>query len=91
MDRVVKDLHLGRRPVISRAFRGLRRRGYIVLADASLASLYWVNGNCLTAYQLVALAVMRGMPVKNDAEGTGNIARGRHMMRDQPPKRKRSP
>jgi hypothetical protein len=64
MDRIVKDLHRGPRSVISKAFDGLRRRGYIVLSDASRVSLYWVNGNCLTAYQLVALAVMRGVPVK---------------------------
>ncbi len=61
MDRIVRDLHLGPRPAVSRAFRGLRQRGYIVLGDASRASVYWVNGNCLTAYQLVALAVMRGV------------------------------
>ena len=64
MDRIVKDLHLGPRPIISEAFKGLRRRGYIVFGDASRASLYWVNGNCLTAYQLVALAIMRGVAVK---------------------------
>ena len=62
MDRIVKDLHLGPRPAVSKAFKGLRRRGYIVLSDASRASHYWVNGNRLTAYQLVALAVMRGVP-----------------------------
>ena len=64
MDRIVKDLHLGPRPVVSKAFKGLRQRGYIVFGDASRASLYWVNGNRLTAYQLVALAVMRGVPMK---------------------------
>jgi hypothetical protein len=61
MDRIVKDLHLGPRPAVSKAFRGLRRRGYIVFSDASRVSLYWVNGNRLTAYQLVALAMMRGV------------------------------
>ena len=61
MDRIVRDLHLGHRSAVSKAFTGLRRRGYIVLSDASRASVYWVNGNCLTAYQLVALAVMRGV------------------------------
>ena len=61
MDRIVRDLHLGSRPAISKAYAGLRRRGYIVLSDASLASYYWVNGNRLTAYQLMALAVMRGV------------------------------
>ena len=64
MDRIVKDLHLGPRPAISKAFRGLRRRGYIVFSDASRASLYWVNGNCFTAYQLVTLALLRGVSVK---------------------------
>ena len=33
------------------------------LSDAARASHYWVNGNCLTAYQLMALAVMRGVPL----------------------------
>ncbi|MGE3366777.1 MAG: hypothetical protein AB7I34_25415 [Rhizobiaceae bacterium] len=66
MDRVVRDLHLGPRPAVSKAFTGLRRRGYIVLGDASRASLYWVNGHRLTAYQLVALAVMRGVPMRRD-------------------------
>jgi hypothetical protein len=61
MERIVSDLHLGPRAAVSRAFTGLRRRGYIVLGDASQASLYWVNGSRLTAYQLVALAVMRGV------------------------------
>jgi hypothetical protein len=61
MDRIVRDLHLGPRPAVSAAFVGLRRRGYIVLGDASRATLYWVNGNRLTAYQLVALALMRGV------------------------------
>jgi hypothetical protein len=65
MDRIVKDLHLGPRPAVSKAFRGLRRRGYIVLSDASRTSLYWVNGNRLTAYQLVTLALMRGVSVKS--------------------------
>jgi hypothetical protein len=64
MDRIVKDLHLGPRPAVSEAFTGLRRRGYIVLSDASRASFYWVNGNRLTAYQLVALALFRGVPMK---------------------------
>lgn len=63
MDRIVKDLLLGPRPVVSKAFAGLRRRGYIVFSDAS-ASLYWVNGNRLTAYQLVALALFRGVSMK---------------------------
>jgi hypothetical protein len=65
MDRIVKDLHLGPRPAVSKAFRGLRRRGYIVLSDASRTSLYWVNGNRLTTYQLVTLALMRGVSVKS--------------------------
>lgn len=64
MDRIVRDLHLGPRPVLGRAYAGLRRRGYIVLGDASRASLYWVNGNRLTTYQLVALALMRGVTLK---------------------------
>jgi hypothetical protein len=64
MDRIVKDLHLGPRPLVSKAFKGLRQRGYIVLSDSSRVSHYWVNGNCLTAFQLVALAVMRGVPIK---------------------------
>ena len=70
MDRIVKDLHLGPRPAVGKAFRGLRHRGYIVLGDASQASLYWVNGNRLTAYQLVALALMRGVTLK---KRTGKI------------------
>jgi hypothetical protein len=61
MERIVRDLHLGPRPAVSRAFMGLRRRGYIVLGDASRASFYWVNGSRLTAYQLVTLALMRGV------------------------------
>ena len=75
MDRIVRDLHLGPRPVVGKAFMGLRRRGYIIFSDASRTSLYWVNGNRLTSYQLVALAVMRGVSVKGRREGTGNIAR----------------
>jgi hypothetical protein len=67
MEQIVKDLHLGSRPAIGKAFRGLRQRGYIVLSDASRASLYWVNGNRLTAYQLVALAVILGVPMKAPA------------------------
>lgn len=63
MDRIIRDLHLGQRPVIGKAFRGLRRRGYIVLSDTSRASLYWVNGNRFTAYQLLAFAIMRGVPL----------------------------
>ncbi len=70
MDRIVKDLHLGPRPAVGKAFRGLRQRGYIVLGDASRASVYWVNGNRLTAYQLVALALMRGVTLK---KRTGKI------------------
>jgi hypothetical protein len=46
------------------AFMGLRRRGYIIFSDASRTSLYWVNGSRLTAYQLVALALMRGVPLR---------------------------
>jgi hypothetical protein len=64
MDRIVRDLHLGPRPVVSKAFKGLRQRGYIVLSDASGPSFYWVNGNRFTAYQLVALALIRGVPLK---------------------------
>lgn len=64
MDRIIRDLHLGPRPVIAQAFQGLRQRGYIVLGDASHASLYWVNGNRLTAYQLVTLALARGVSLK---------------------------
>ena len=64
MDRIVSDLHLGRRPAISRAYTGLRKRGYIVFADATRPSLYWVNGNRLTAYQLVVLALRRGVRLK---------------------------
>lgn len=64
MDRIVRDLHLGPRPVVNTAYAGLRKRGYIIFGDASQVSLYWVNGNPLTAYQLVALAVMRGVRIK---------------------------
>ena len=64
MDRIVRDLHLGRRPTVNTAYAGLRERGYIVLRDASRMSLYWVNGNPLTTYQLVALAVMRGVRIR---------------------------
>jgi len=64
MDRIVRDLYLGPRPPVSMAFMGLRRRGYIIFSDASRTSLYWVNGNRLTAYQLVALALMRGVPLR---------------------------
>jgi hypothetical protein len=64
MDRIVRDLHLGARPAVSKAFAGLRQRGYIILSDASRVSLYWVNGNRLTAYQLVTLALLRGVPLK---------------------------
>ena len=42
----------------------LRKRGYIVLRDASRVSLYWVNGNPLNTYQLMALAVLRGIRMK---------------------------
>lgn len=61
MDRIVSDLHLGKRPIINRAYAGLRQRGYIVLSDARRPSLYWVNGNRLTAYQLLTLALKRGV------------------------------
>lgn len=61
MDRIVRDLHLGPRPVVNRAYAGLRQRGYIVFRDGSRTSLYWVNGNPLTTLQLVALAVIRGV------------------------------
>lgn len=64
MDRIVRDLHLGPQPVVNRAYAGLRKRGYIILGDASRLSLYWVNGNLMTSYQLVALAVMRGVRIK---------------------------
>lgn len=64
MDRIVRDLYLGPRPLVSKAFAGLRRRGYIVLCDASRTSLYWVNGNPLTTYQLLAFAVICGVPLK---------------------------
>ena len=64
MDRTVRDLHLGARPSVNRAYAGLRQRGYIVLRDASEGALYWVNGNPLNTYQLLALAVMRGVRLK---------------------------
>jgi hypothetical protein len=64
MDRIVRDLHLGPRPVVSKAFMGLRRRGYIIFSDTSRTSHYWVNGNRLTTYQLVALALLRGVPLR---------------------------
>lgn len=64
MDRIVRDLYLGPRPAVSKAFMGLRRQGYIVLGDASDMALYWVNGHPLTAYQLVALALLRGVSLK---------------------------
>lgn len=61
MDRIVRDLHLGKRPAVAIAYAGLRKRGYIVLGDATSASLYWVNGNRLTTLQLLALAIRRGV------------------------------
>jgi hypothetical protein len=61
MDRTVRDLHLGAKPPVNTAYAGLRQRGYIVLRDATRGSLYWVNGNPLNTYQLLALAVMRGV------------------------------
>ena len=64
MDRIVRDLHLGARPAVNRVYAGLRQRGYIVLRDTSRVSLYWVNGNPLNTYQLMALAVMRGIRVR---------------------------
>jgi hypothetical protein len=64
MDRTVRDLHLGRRPAVGRAYAGLREQGYVVLGDTAHASLYWVNGSRLTTYQLLALAVMRGVRVR---------------------------
>ncbi len=64
MDRIVTDLHLGSKPAVSKAFVALRRRGYVVLSDATRASFYWVNGTRLTAFQLVALAVMRGLTLR---------------------------
>jgi hypothetical protein len=64
MDRIVRDLHLGARPAVNRAYAGLRKRGYIVLRDTSRVSLYWVNGNPLNTYQLMALAVLRGIRMK---------------------------
>jgi hypothetical protein len=64
MDRIVRDLHLGARPAVNRAYAGLRKRGYIVLRDTSRLSLYWVNGNPLNTYQLMALAVLRGIRMK---------------------------
>ena len=64
MDRIVRDLHLGKRPAVAIAYAGLRRRGYIVLGDATSASLYWVNGNRLTTFQLMALAIKRGVRIR---------------------------
>lgn len=61
MDRIVSDLHLGRRPIVNRVYAGLRRRGYVVLRDTSQTSLYWVNGSRFTAYQLVAFALRNGV------------------------------
>ena len=61
MDRTVRDLHLGARPPVNRAYAGLRERGYIVLRDTSRGCLYWVNGNPLNTFQLLALAVIRGV------------------------------
>lgn len=63
MDRIVRDLHLGKRPAVAIAYAGLRKRGYIVLGDATSASLYWVNGNRLTTFQLMALAIKRGVRI----------------------------
>lgn len=74
MDRIVSDLHLGRRPAIVIAYAGLRRRGYIVFSDAQRPSLYWVNGNRLTAYQLVTLALKRGVRLKGRPAGTEIIS-----------------
>jgi hypothetical protein len=65
MDPAVRALHLGAKPPVNRAYAGLRRRGYIVLRDAAQGSLYWVNGNRLTTYQLLALAVMRGVRLRS--------------------------
>jgi len=64
MDRIVRDLHLGARPAVNRAYAGLRRRGYVVLRDATQGSLYWVNGNPLNTYQFLALAILRGVRLK---------------------------
>jgi hypothetical protein len=64
MDRIVSDLHLGARPAVNKAYAGLRKRGYIVLRDSSRIPLYWVNGNPLNTYQLMAFAVMRGIRLK---------------------------
>lgn len=64
MDRIVRDLHLGKRPAVAVAYAGLRRRGYIVLGDTTSASLYWVNGTRLTTFQLMALAIKRGVRIK---------------------------
>lgn len=64
MDRTVRDMHLGARPPVNRAYAGLRRRGYIVLRDASERPLYWVNGTLLNTYQLLALAVLRGVRMR---------------------------
>lgn len=61
MDRIVRDLHLGKKPAVAIAYAGLRKRGYIVLSDATSTSLYWVNGNRLTTFQLMALAIRRGV------------------------------
>ncbi len=75
MDRIVSDLHLGRRPAIARAYAGLRKRGYIVLADALIPSIYWVNGSRLTAYQLMVLALKRS--VRLEAPTGAVVARRR--------------
>ncbi len=64
MDRTVRDLHIGARPPVNTAYAGLRERGYIVLRDSSHKALYWVNGNPLNTYQLLALAVMRGVRMR---------------------------
>jgi hypothetical protein len=64
MDRIIRDLHLGKRSVVAIAYAGLRRRGYIVLGDATSATLYWVNGNRLTTFQLMALAIKRGVRLR---------------------------
>lgn len=68
MDRIIRDLHLGKRPAIAIAYAGLRKRGYIVLGDARHASLYWVNGTRLTSYQLMALAIKRGVRLSRKRE-----------------------
>ena len=49
---------------MNRAYAGLRRRGYVVLRDATQGSLYWVNGNPLNTYQFLALAILRGVRLK---------------------------